>query len=245
MRSQMLRSGAALGALALLMHAAPASSSPIASYTDLLGGTPIANFDGFRETTLISTQYAGVTFGQVGGGLPQIDRYDSTGIVSGCGNSTWDCGYGSSSDSGVLTGSPNSLTPFSTTAGITMTFATPQSAVEAFLSDTSPLGGYVVSAYNSSSVLLETFTVPGSAILPPGYTGGVFPAPGTFPLPGIYVGFNRPGADISMLVIGPSTASGDSFAIDDLRAAGVPEPSSIALLGAGLVAAWRVRRKTT
>lgn len=56
---------------------------------------------------------------------------------------------------------------------------------------------------------------------------------------GMFVGSIRPTADILGIQIGPSTARGDSFAIDDLRLvsgpAAVPEPASLALLGSALL----------
>jgi hypothetical protein len=204
-------------------------ASPIKSYSPVLTGTPI-DFEGFAEGTLISTQYPGVTFGQNDSGTPMIDNYE------------WLYAYGCSSGSAVLTGSTTGGAPYPTVAGITVTCNSPVSAVQVFLSDTSPLGNYPVSAYDAGNNLLESFTVLSSETLPPGYTGGYtggsdyypyfFPPPGTFPLPGIYVGFTRSAADISRIQIGPSSAPGygDSFAIDDVL---VPEPATICLLGLG------------
>ncbi|HVP53986.1 MAG TPA: PEP-CTERM sorting domain-containing protein [Candidatus Eisenbacteria bacterium] len=216
------------------------SAGTIQSYTDVLGGTPAADFDTFPDGTLISMQYPGLTFTQNGGpwypngGQPMINVYP------------WLYGYGSSSDSGVLTGSTNSGAPFPTVEGIVIQFARLQSKVEVFLSDTSPLGDYPVTAFASDGSVLQTFTVVGTSILPPGYTGCgnfLFPPPGCFPLPGVYVGFIDATADIASIQIGPSTAYGDAFAIDDLRMGTIPEPSSLLLLGSGLLGAVGVLRR--
>ncbi len=205
-------------------------ATPIKSYTSILSGGTLIDFEGLAEGTLIDSQYPGVTFGQAPlAGRPMIDNYP------------WLFGYGASSGSAVLTGSTEGGYPFPTVAGITSTFSTPQSSVQAFLSDTGPLGDYTISAFGTGGVLLESLVVLQSEILPPGYSGGLFPPPGTFPLPGIFVGFSRSTADIVELQIGPSPTSGDAFAIDDLRFGGggggaaVPEPATILLLGSGLL----------
>ncbi len=207
-------------------------ANPTKSYTPVLAGVPI-DFEGHAEGTLISNQYPGVTFGQHDGGTPMIDNYG------------WLFGYGSSSGSAVLTGSTTGGAPFPTVAGITLGFSVGVSDVQLFLSDTAPLGNYTISAYDAGSILLESFTVLGSEILPPGYVGGAFPPPGTFPLPGIYVGFSRTFADIARIQIGPSSALGDAFAIDDVQFSVIPAPGAVLLgcIGVGVVS-WLRRRRT-
>jgi hypothetical protein len=235
--SKKLKALITVTALAVGLSARSAGATPIQSYSDVLGGAPLANFEGFAKGTIIVNQYAGVTFGQADGGTPMIDNYP------------WLFGYGASSGSGVLTGSTNGGAPFPTVAGITATFATPQKSVEMFLGDTSSLGDYTIFAYGAGNTLLESFTVPGSAVLPPGYSGGLFPPPGTCTggntCPGIYVGFNHSVADIVKFQVGPSSAFGDAFAVDDLRvgtqSTAVPEPSTMLLLGTGIATLVRAR----
>jgi len=139
-----------LSCVALLSLAAlPCAAGSYQSYTSVLGGTPVANFDTYPDGTLISTQYPGLTFTQNGGpwypngGQPQINVYP------------WLFGYGSSSGSGVLTGSTNSGAPFPTVEGIVIQFASLQSKVEVFLSDTSPLGDYPVTAFDTGGQAAE------------------------------------------------------------------------------------------
>jgi hypothetical protein len=196
-------------------------------------GVPI-DFEGYAEGTLISTQYTGVVFGQHDGGTPMIDVY------------RWLYGYGCSSGQAVLTGSTTGGAPHPTVAGITLTFDYLVSDVQAFFSDTAPLGDYTVYAYDAGDALLESFTVLAAETLPPGYTGGAFPPPGTVPLPGLYVGFTRPTADIAWIQIGPSTAfPGDSFAIDDVQFNVIPAPGAIILGGIGVTfVGWLRRRRT-
>lgn len=237
MRRHLARIG--LMALAALAIGAPSHAAIIKSYTPVLSGGAAADFEGFAEGTIITTQaVAGVTFTQTGGGNPMID------------NSPAIFGYGFSSGSGVLTGSQQGTNAFPTVAGIIATFASPTSAVQAFLSDTAPIGNYTITAFDSGGNILESFVVQANEILPPGYVGGNFPAPGTTPLPGIYVGFQRGTADIASVQFGPSSTINDGFAIDDFQftpssSSAVPEPSTVASLGlAGLIGlAARFRRR--
>jgi len=213
------------------------------SYTPVLNAANVATFEGFGEGTIISTQYAGMTFSQtnssgglVGGGAPMIDNYGQAGTNFGCGGGAWCYAYGAASGSGVLTGSTQDDNVV-TTAGIIVTFGTPQSEVQAFFSDTAPLGNYVVSAFGSTGNLLGTVTLLGSQIVPPAYSGGLFPAPGTTPLPGVFVGFEDTVSEIASVEFGPSSAQygSDAFAIDNISFGTVPEPGELVLTGVGLV----------
>src|SRR5438034_115038 len=201
-----------IASLFVAAHGA-AYGAPLQSYTPQTSGGTLITFEGQAEGTLISNQFSGVTFSQPDVGRPMIDTYENAG---------WLFGYGASSGSAVLTGSTEGGAAFPTIAGIIATFSSPVSSVEVFLSDTSPfdtgLGGpYTISAYGAGETLLESFVVARGTVVPPGYAGGVFPPPGTTPLPGIFVGFVRPSGDIVSIQIGPSSTANDAFAIDDLR----------------------------
>jgi hypothetical protein len=213
----------AVAALATVFGVAPGSAwaANYISDTPHLGG-PAITFEGFAESTLISNQFPGVTFGQVDGGTPQIDNFPML------------FGYGSVSGSAVITGSQTGGASFPTIAGITATFGGPVGQVEWFLSDTSPLGTYTMTAFGAGNVVLETIV--SAQTLPAGYAGGDFPAPGTTPPPGRFWGFDRPGNDIVKISI-DSSAEFDAFAIDDVRfVQAVPEPATLVLLAGGLVA---------
>lgn len=132
-----------------------AAGTPIQSGVSTLGGAPAADFEGFAEGTLISSQYAGLTFGQTDGGTPMID------------NSPFLFGYNASSGIGVLTGSTNGGAPFPTVAGLTISGGA--SAIEFWLGDTAPLGIYTIQAFDAANVLLESAVVmPGNFV---GFTG--------------------------------------------------------------------------
>ncbi len=222
----------AIAALVAALGVAPGSARAASYISDAphLGG-PAVTFEGFSEGTLISSQFSGVTFGQVDGGTPMIDNFPML------------FGYGSASGQAVITGSQTGGAPFPTVAGITAALGSPVGQVEWFLSDTSPLGTYTMTAYGAGDVVLETLVSSGT--LPAGYAGGTFPPPGTTPLPGRYWGFDRPENDIVKISI-DSNDDGDAFGIDDLRfAQPVPEPTTLALLAGGLIAlgAQRMRRR--
>lgn len=212
-------------ALALAAALSPlASASGYISATSLLPTAPI-DFEGFADGTLLGAGvYPGVTFGQPDGGLPQIDNHPFL------------FGYVQSSGVGVLTGSMTGGAPFPTVAGLTATFSTPQSSVEAFFSDYAPLGDYTAAIYGTGHTLLESLTIPAGSL-------PTTPTPGS----GLYVGFSLGSAMIESVQYGPSGAYGDAFAIDDLRFAGgsrTPDGgSSLALLSLGILGCSALHRK--
>jgi hypothetical protein len=205
--------------VALLTSLALCSAAQAANYiaaASQIGGVALADFEGKAEGLLIDTQYAGVTFSQPDGGKPQID------------NSPFLFAYQASSGTGVLTGSTSGGAQFPTIAGMIATFAAPVSGVEAFMSDTSPLGNYTVSIFGAGNVLLESLVFGGATINP-----------------GAYIGFTRPAADIFAVQFGPGSVSNDAFAIDDLRVRrGVPDGgNTVVLLALGLLSMLAFRRK--
>ena len=228
---------AATALTASLGWAASAAAGSYTSYTSVLAGGTLIDFEGLADGTLVDTQYAGVTFGQTPGGRPQIDQFP------------WLFGYGASSGDHVLTGSTEGGNSFPTIAGITATFASGHNAVEFFFSDTAQLGAYPIVFYGAGGSVLGSLSLlnDGSG-LPPGYAGGIFPPPGTSPLPGLFVGFTSAGNDIFGIGIGPGAATNDSYAIDDLRftsSRGVPEPATwgLMILGFGAAGATLRRRR--
>lgn len=222
--------------LLVLITTTSALGAAIKSYTSVLNG-PTVDFENLSNGTLVSTQYAGMTFGQAPtAGRPMIDEFP------------WLFGYGSSSGNHVLTGSTEGGYPFPTIAGITIAFDTPQRAVQAFLSDTAPLGDYTITAFGAGGSVLESFVVLASEVLPPGYNGGTLPPPGTTPLPGIYVGFMNATSNIFSIQIGGSSAFADAFAIDDVTLSNtnvgtIPEPGTWVLLTTGLASLVAYRRR--
>src|SRR5437867_5776240 len=146
-----------IASLFVAAHGA-AYGAPLQSYTPQTSGGTLITFEGQAEGTLISNQFSGVTFSQPDVGRPMIDTYDNEG---------WLLGYGASSGSAVLTGSTEGGAEFPTIAGIIATFSSPVSSVEVFLSDTAPLGNYTISAFGAGGMLLESFAVAGTAIVPP------------------------------------------------------------------------------
>jgi hypothetical protein len=150
---------AAIAVMALGLTPTVSSAAPIFSAVSTIGGAAMANFEGFAEGTIITNQYAGVTFGQVDGGTPMID------------NSPFLFAFSQSSGEGVLTGSTNGGAFAPTIAGLTMTFGVAQSAVEFFLSDNSTLGNYTLSAYGAGNVLLETTVLTAAQVSGGHYVG--------------------------------------------------------------------------
>jgi hypothetical protein len=200
------------GSLFILSNA---QAARIDSATSTIGGT-LVDFEGQSDGTLVGAGvYAGLTFSQPDGGRPQID------------NLPYLFGYGASSGTGVLTGSTEGGAPFPTIAGLIVSFSTGQSAVEAFFSDTAPLGGYTVFAYGATNNLLDSFVI--SA-------------------PQRYVGFSNLSEAIFKIQFGPGAAANDAFAIDDLRyvaapVRGVPEPATWAMMIGGFALAGSAMRR--
>src|SRR5690242_5525677 len=200
MKKCMMKSLVVAGVVAgAVMAAAVASASPVI----VAGPSPVApatdtvlDFEGQSEGLLISTQYqsSGVTFSQPDGGRPMIDT-----------GPPFLFGYTANSGDGVLTGSTEGGADFPTVAGLTATFEHPTNLAGAFFSDWAPLGDYTVTARDASDNVLETQVVLASQ-LPTCQDDGC----------GVWVGFQRPQADIASITFGPSSASGDSFAIDDI-----------------------------
>lgn len=197
--------------VALLAGAAIAAPINSTGGPTTSGGTFI-DFEGQAEGTDATSLYSGmgVTF-SANAGNPVID------------NNPFSFAYNAGSGTGVLS---IDTAP----AGLGLQFAAAASSVEFFFSDTAPLGDYVISAFDSSSALLESFTLTLADI------GAASDR---------WLGFVRGSADISRVTVVPNEGA-DAFALDDLRfgAAGrLPEPASLGLVGLALVGAGFAARK--
>jgi len=172
----------------------------------------ITNFEGFAEATLIAGQYAGlgVTFTQDDGGTPMID------------NKSFLFAFESSSGVGVLTGSTTGGAPFPTVAGLVADFSPAVSKAGAFLTDTGPLGTYTITIFDGGGALIDTIIVAAADfpdISHPACDGSP-PYDGTGC--GVWVGFDTGVNNIAKIQFGPSSTSGDAFAMDDLVFASTP-----------------------
>ena len=58
------------------------------SYSPVLSGGTVADFEGLGEFTHVTTQYSGMTFSQTGG-APWIDNYNESVGQNGCSGAAW------------------------------------------------------------------------------------------------------------------------------------------------------------
>lgn len=207
--SRWVRAAYAVSLATLLSAGAHATALNSGTGPSTSGGTFI-DFEGQAEGNA-ATLYSGlgVTF-TANAGNPLID------------NSPFSFFYTANSGVGVLS---IDTVP----AGLGINLATAANSVEFFFSDTAPLGNYVVSAFDASSVLLEAFTLTLADVTADGSR---------------WLGFVRGSSDISRVTIVPVDGT-DAFALDDLRfgSSAVPEPATLALAAMALLGAGMAGRK--
>jgi hypothetical protein len=121
--------------------------------------------------------------------------------------------------SGALVSSPNFISNDMSSSGgfatgsLTFNFGGPMNAVGAFVADSSPLGGFSIELFNGTTSLGNISV--GSRTLPDSFIGIVSTT--SFTSAKFY-----------------AASSGDSWGLDNLEVAAVPEPETYAMLMAGL-----------